>query len=81
MFQLQKLLEQIFEQQKIIILNDQTEFVTISCGYVKIQEQLSLSRDAEEPQNISQDICNVTNIRTGHHTKQHCRARGTATAC
>ena len=39
MLQLQKLLEQSFEKQKMIILNEQTEFVTISCGYFKIQEQ------------------------------------------
>ena len=39
MLQLQKLLKQTFVQQKTMILNDQTEFVTISCGYFKIQEQ------------------------------------------
>jgi hypothetical protein len=39
MIQLQKLLEQSSEQQKMMILNGQTEFVTISCGYLKIQEQ------------------------------------------
>ena len=39
MLQLQTSLQQSFEQQRMMILNEQTEFVTISCGYFKIQEQ------------------------------------------
>jgi len=39
MLELQKLLEQTFVQQKMMILNDQTEFVTTGCGYFKIQAQ------------------------------------------
>lgn len=39
MLQLQKFLKQTFVQKKMMILNDQMEFVTISCSYFKIQEQ------------------------------------------